>query len=74
MEVPFARWSANSLPVITQFPGIHYKTICLEYSGRLCSSFLQSRMLEEAGGEFEFTAKIAAFESQKTTALVKLFK
>ncbi|GFV90115.1 RNase H domain-containing protein [Trichonephila clavipes] len=31
--------------------------------------FSQSRMLQEAGVEFEFRAKIAAFESQKTTAL-----
>ncbi|GFT10778.1 transposable element Tcb1 transposase [Trichonephila clavipes] len=29
-------------------------------------------MLEEAGGELELTAKITAFESQKTTTLVKL--
>ncbi|GFT75211.1 hypothetical protein TNCV_2245381 [Trichonephila clavipes] len=71
MEAPFfARWSATSLPVTPQCPGIHCKTICLECSDRLCSSFLQSRMLEEAEEELEFTAKIAAFESQKTTALI----
>ncbi|GFX10579.1 uncharacterized protein TNCV_2584001 [Trichonephila clavipes] len=73
MEAPFfARWSANSLPFTPQCPGIHCETICLEYSDKLCSSFLQSRMQEEAGGELEFTAKIATFESQKTIALVKL--
>ncbi|GFX49869.1 hypothetical protein TNCV_1031201 [Trichonephila clavipes] len=64
----FARWSTNSLPVTPVFKD-PVQEICLEYSDRLCSSFLQSRMLEEVRGEFEFTAKIAAFELQETTAL-----
>ncbi|GFT26917.1 uncharacterized protein TNCV_4674821 [Trichonephila clavipes] len=32
-------WSSNSLPVTPQCPGIHCKTICLEYSDRLHQFF-----------------------------------